>query len=349
MGCFNITALTNFDANRIFDLTHYRIWDLVLWWYDLDLIIFDFFIDFFNSISYLLLFINTFFYKIFFNFLNFTLLITCIYDLYVINSFFYIIFFFYIFFFINIIFNFVFFFFELLFFFDSFFSMDNHLYSFQYRHTTTFESVLYFCFFYFIFFFFILFFFVYVYMFSIKNIFSIVCDTGCTGDVALTVTNFKLFVSYFFNGFYILKNTFLTQSIYKNTLFFLNFFNLFLIILFSLINSFFINAVFYLNYNRLLKNILVKLMKQNKYFLKLETNVILTIFKFFKNDVIKNLQLNLVTFLINFFNFFVKDITYLNTLNSFFFFEFFFFYKNFGILKNVENILYTQLTYVKAI
>lgn len=110
MGCFNITALTNFDANRIFDLTHYRIWDLVLWWYDLDLIIFDFFIDFFNSISYLLLFINTFFYKIFFNFLNFTLLITCIYDLYVINSFFYVIFFFYIFFFINIIFNFVFFF-----------------------------------------------------------------------------------------------------------------------------------------------------------------------------------------------------------------------------------------------
>ena len=49
--------------------------------------------------------------------------------------------------------------------------------------------------------------------------------------------------------------------------------------------------------------------------------VVLIIFKFFKNEILKHIQINLITFLVNFFSYFVKDITYLNSVIYFFFME----------------------------
>ena len=351
MGCFNVTALHNFDANRILDLTHYRIWDLVLWWYDVDLIIFDFFLDFFNCISFLLIFINTFFYKIFFNFLNFTIILNIINVVTILNQTCLHFFFFYIFFFFNIVFNFILFYYELLFFFDLYFSMDGHLLSTTYTYTTFLETVftIKICFFYFLFFLFVLCFFTYIYLFSIKSIFSISCDTVMVLDILTGLNGIKGATILYFNVFYILKITYLMYATHIGFYFFLQCFGLFILVLFSLITSFFLLNAINLQGYTLYRNVLLKFTKQNKFFFKLENVVVLVVFKFFKNDIIKHLQINLITFLINFFSYFVKDMTYLNSVIYFFFMELCFSLNLFRGTDNITTSIKTQLIYIKHI
>jgi hypothetical protein len=351
MGCFNVTALHNFDANRILDLTHYRIWDLVLWWYDVDLIIFDFFLDFFNCISFLLIFINTFFYKIFFNFLNFTIILNLINVVSILNHTCLNFFFYYIFFFFNIIFHFIIFYYELFFFFDLYFSMDGHLLSTTYTYTSLNDTIFNnnVCFFYFLFFLFVLFFFTYVYLFSIKSIFSIVCDSVSNLDIITSINNIKNHIILHFNLFYILKITYIMHGVHTGFYFFLQCFSLFILVLFSLINTFFLVNALNLQFCTLHKNLTLKLTKQNKFFFKLENIVVLVTFKFFKNEIIKHMQINLITFLINFFSYFVKDITYLNSVLYFFFMEMCFTLTIFRNLDNIASTIKTQLTYIKHI
>jgi len=259
--------------------------------------------------------------------------------------------FFYIFFFFNIIFNFLIFFFYFFFFFDLYFSMDIHIISLTYGYITPKDTLssTQICFFYFLFFLFVLFFFNYIYLFSIKSIFSVVCDTTTTLDIALALTGMKTLTIFYFNIFYIFKITYLMNLHYKNFYFYLNFFNFFILILFSLISIFFlINNLNLRNYN-LIKGIVLKTTKQNKFFFKLENVVLLTVFKFFKNEVIKHVQLLLITFLINFFSYFVKDLTYLNSVSHFFFAELFFTLHTFKNSDNLSNVIKTQLIYIKHI
>lgn len=348
MGCFNISALHNFDTNRIFDLTHYRIWDLVLWWYDVDLIIFDFFLEFFNCVSFLLLFINTFFYKIFFNFLNFTLILNVNNHLLVLDFCFINFFFFYIFFFFNVVYNFIFFYFELFYFIDLYFNIDTHIVSMQYTYVTVNTPVVNVTFFYFIFFFFVLFFYVYIYIFSIKNIFSVVCEINPVAlDINVSMLNTSAGITLFFNSFYVFKHTFLISNTRINSYFFIGILRLFLLVLFTLLSVFFLVHNLYYSNSNIQSNIQYVIVKQNKYFFKLENTVLIIVFKFFKNDVIKHLQINLITFIINFFSYVIKDLTYINSITYFFFAEFFYSIKSFNTICNINSNIYTQLTYVK--
>lgn len=353
MGCFNITTLQNFDANRIFDLTHYRIWDLVLWWYDIDLIVFDFFLDFFNCISFLLIFINTFFYKIFFNFLNFTITINAQCYYHIIKQHYITFLFFYIFFFFNIVLNFLFFYFEIFFFFDLYFTMDTHIISVTYTYlnksnginnNTT-------CFFYFLFFLFILFFFYYIYLFAIKSIFSILCESNNTVlDIMYALTTIPINLVYYFNIFYIMKMNYIVLFHHKNTFFFLSIYNFFLLILFSLISVFFLLQNVTLKNNKIIyKNINIQITKQNKFFFRLENVILITVFKFIKNEIIKYIQINLINFLINFFSYIIKDITYLNSIIYYYFNELFFSINSINNVKPYKLIIKTQLIFLKQI
>lgn len=69
VGCFNISLFSYFDIHRIFDLLSFRLWDFVLWWFDLDFLIFDFNFDFILCISFLFIFLIHFFLKLLFSFL----------------------------------------------------------------------------------------------------------------------------------------------------------------------------------------------------------------------------------------------------------------------------------------
>lgn len=69
IGCFNISLFSYFDIHRIFDLLSFRLWDFVLWWFDLDFLIFDFNFDFILCISFLFIFLIHFFLKLLFSFL----------------------------------------------------------------------------------------------------------------------------------------------------------------------------------------------------------------------------------------------------------------------------------------
>lgn len=69
VGCFNISLFSYFDIHRIFDLVSFRMWDFVLWWFDLDFLIFDFNFDFILCISFLFIFLIHFFLKLLFSFL----------------------------------------------------------------------------------------------------------------------------------------------------------------------------------------------------------------------------------------------------------------------------------------
>ena len=69
VGCFNISLFSYFDIHRIFDLLSYRMWDFVLWWFDLDFLIFDFNFDFIMCLSFIFIFLIHFFLKLVFSFL----------------------------------------------------------------------------------------------------------------------------------------------------------------------------------------------------------------------------------------------------------------------------------------
>lgn len=69
IGCFNITLFSYFDIHRIFDLILCRLWDFVMWWFDLDFLLFDFNFDFILCISFIFLFLLHFFLKLIFSFL----------------------------------------------------------------------------------------------------------------------------------------------------------------------------------------------------------------------------------------------------------------------------------------
>eukprot|EP00658_Telonema_sp_P-2_P035443 TRINITY_DN25777_c0_g1_i3.p1 TRINITY_DN25777_c0_g1~~TRINITY_DN25777_c0_g1_i3.p1 ORF type:complete len:267 (+),score=-34.29 TRINITY_DN25777_c0_g1_i3:77-877(+) len=234
---------------------------------------------------------------------------------------------------------------------DRYFSMDGHLLSSTYTYTTLLEpvSAIKTCFFYFLFFIFVLFFFIYIYLFSIKSIFSIVCDTTSILDIVSAVTGIKYGNTLHFNLFYILKVTYMMHSTHLGFYFFLQCFSLFLLILFSLINIFFLIHSTTLKGYALHKTITIQITKQNKFFFKLENVVVLIIFKFFKNEVLKHIQINLITFLVNFFSYFVKDITYLNSVIYFFFMELCFALNDFKNVKGIVNTINTQLTYILSL
>lgn len=69
VGCFNISLFSYFDIHRIFDLLSYRTWDFVLWWFDLDFVVFDFNFDFIMCISFIFIFLIHFFLKLLFSFI----------------------------------------------------------------------------------------------------------------------------------------------------------------------------------------------------------------------------------------------------------------------------------------
>lgn len=68
-GCFNIALYSYFDIHRIFDLVSYRLWDFIIWWFDIDFVLYDFNFDFILCLSYLFLFLIHFFLKLIFSFL----------------------------------------------------------------------------------------------------------------------------------------------------------------------------------------------------------------------------------------------------------------------------------------
>jgi len=75
IGCFNISLFAYFDIHRIFDLMSYRVWDFVMWWFDLDFLLFDFNFDFIMCLSFIFLFLIHFFLKLVFSFIiNYILL-----------------------------------------------------------------------------------------------------------------------------------------------------------------------------------------------------------------------------------------------------------------------------------
>lgn len=42
MGCLNISILNVFDINRGFELLSFRVWDTTVWWFDVEILFFDF-------------------------------------------------------------------------------------------------------------------------------------------------------------------------------------------------------------------------------------------------------------------------------------------------------------------
>jgi hypothetical protein len=69
IGCFNIALFSYFDIHRIFDLISCRMWDFILWWFDLDFLLFDFNFDFILCLSFIFIFLIHFFFKLLFSFL----------------------------------------------------------------------------------------------------------------------------------------------------------------------------------------------------------------------------------------------------------------------------------------
>lgn len=69
IGCFNISGFSYFDIHRIFDLISCRLWDFILWWFDLDFLLFDFNFDFILCLSFIFIFLIHFFFKLLFSFL----------------------------------------------------------------------------------------------------------------------------------------------------------------------------------------------------------------------------------------------------------------------------------------
>lgn len=42
MGCLNVSVLNMFDINRGFELLSFRVWDTIVWWFDVEILLFEF-------------------------------------------------------------------------------------------------------------------------------------------------------------------------------------------------------------------------------------------------------------------------------------------------------------------
>ena len=311
--------------SRVFDLLCIRSYDFILWWFDIDYILFDFIFDMLVSITFIFVFIIGFFIRIMFSFIFVIIVINNAVSLnaaqFCTNCIFIFIFSIYSFisFFVNtgiltLLFFYEFILFNLAFIFNDFSSKSSHLVWFNAQSV---NFCIFFCSFVFCLFYFILLFLFAFIFFIIRSLYTICFD--------FIFNNFDLQFS--INCCDIINIKFSTLCVLSFSCIFtttLNIFNFFSLVGYLFLTCFFLVAIVFtysllysLKHGLLISNLYWYLFCNSLNFSQIY-NTLLIFFKYAFNEIFFVYNFSTIVFIISFFGIMIKDFVFLTASNNYY-------------------------------